>query len=95
MSKHEKLIYKPFFETKDEYDAFVETMKTAAEEGKLPIAFQHSEPDMLSVQDIKQFSQKFMKDTGLHIEFRLFTCSHCERLHCVISVEEGDPDDWN
>lgn len=76
----------PFFDTKAAYDSFVAAMKAAAE---YPIALEYEQPDTLTANDIKLFSQRFMRDTGLSIEFRLYTCRHCDRLHCLMIVDEA------
>lgn len=78
----------PFFENKDAYDRFIAAMLTAAEEEELPKCYEHENPEKLAAQDIKRFSQKFKQDTGLSIEFRMMTCNHCDRLHCLIIVDE-------
>ena len=80
----------PFFVNKDAYDGFVEAMLDAADEGELPKCFEHGEPENLTAQDFKWFSQKFKHDTGLSIEFRLMTCDHCDRLHCLMIVDEAE-----
>ncbi len=78
----------PFFSSKDGYEGFVAAMSTAAEKGNLPICLKHEDPESLSMLDIKQFSQRFKRDTGLNIEFQLFTCNHCDRLHCCLIIDE-------
>ena len=92
----------PFFETKDAYDNFAEAMLYAADDGELPMCLEHNNLENLTMQDIKQFSNQFKQDTGLSIEFRLMTCDHCDRLHCLIIVdeateneEESDKYAWN
>lgn len=77
-----------FFESKLGYDEFVETMMMAADEGDLPKVFEHKEPEQLTMNGIKRFSQKFKRDAGLDIEFKLVTCDHCDRLHCLMIVDE-------
>ena len=52
----------PFFTSKKSYDEFVAAMSVAAEEGNLPICLKHEEPESLSMQDIKRFSQRFKQD---------------------------------
>ncbi len=78
----------PFFFNKEGYDAFVDAMITAAREKQLPICLKHDDPEVLTIGDIKQFSQVFMKDTGLNIECQLFTCKDCGKLHCALIVSE-------
>ena len=90
----------PFFENKHGYDEFVKAMMMAADCGNLPLALQHEEPEALTMDDIKSFSRQFKQDSGLDIEFRLMTCSHCNRLHCImivdeLSEEEANGNDWN
>ncbi len=80
----------PFFVDKNAYDMFAEYMLSAADEGELPKCFDHQRPGKLTMQDIKRFSQKFKQDTGLSIEFRLMTCDNCDRLHCLIIVDEPE-----
>ena len=80
----------PFFGNKDAYDSFAEEMLQSADEGELPMCFEHSEPETLTIQDIMTFSRMFQQDTGLAIEFRLMTCEHCDRLHCLIIVDESE-----
>ncbi len=82
----------PFFVDKKAYEGFTEYMLTAADEGELPVCLEHDEPENLTMQDIKRFSQRFKQDTGLSIEFRLITCNHCDRLHCLIIVDESEED---
>ena len=77
-----------FFENQLGYDEFVETMMMTADEGDLPKVFEHKEPEQLTMNGIKHFSQKFKRDTGLDIEFKLVTCDHCDRLHCLMIVDE-------
>ncbi len=84
--------HNPFFTNKDGYENFVSAMMEAAEEGNLPIALQHQEPEILTLEDIKLFTQRFKRDTGLEIEFKLFTCNHCESLHCLMIVDELSED---
>ena len=78
----------PFFNNKEGYDGFIEAMITAAEEGNLPLSLQHTEPENVTMYDIKQFSQRFKQDTGLYIEFKLVTCNHCDKLHCCMVIDE-------
>ncbi len=78
----------PFFFNKEGYENFITGMKAAAEEGHLPVCLKHEEPECLTMDDIKQFSQQFMQDTGLQIEFHLFTCKDCGRLHCHMVIDE-------
>ena len=91
----------PFFHSKEDYDAFVEAMIAAAAEENLPIALQHDEPETITTDDIRTLSHRFKQDTGLYIEFKLLTCNHCDKLHCLIIVDEnpeemeGDLDEWN
>ncbi len=91
-----------FFGSKDDYDRFVKAMRIAAEEGNLSVCLEHEKPESLTTNDIKQFSRQFKHDTGLSIEFRLMTCNRCDRLHCLIIVDEteenemeSDKNDWN
>ena len=80
----------PFFVDKEAYDRFANTMMELASEGDLPCSLEHEEPESLTMQDIKKFSQRFKQDTGLSIEFSLMTCNHCDRLHCLIIVNESE-----
>ncbi len=80
----------PFFGSKEAYDIFVEMMLESADAGELPKLLEHGEPESLTIQDIKILSQTFQQDTGLAIEFRLMTCEHCDRLHCLIIVDESE-----
>ena len=82
----------PFFENQLGYDEFVEAMMMAADSGDLPKVFEHKEPEALTIDGIKRFSLKFKRDTGLNIEFKLETCNHCDRLHCLMIVDEFP--DW-
>ena len=79
----------PFFIGKDAYDRFAMEMLASADEGDLPNCFEYQEPENLTAQDFKLFAQRFQQDTGLSVEFRLITCSHCDRLHCLIIVDEA------
>ena len=78
----------PFFENKLGYDEFTEKMMMAADYGDFPITLEVKEPESLSMNDIKLFSQHFKQDSGLNIEFHLSTCNHCDRLHCIMIVDE-------
>lgn len=80
----------PFFTDKEAYNGFTEYMLAVAEEGELPVCVEHDEPENLTMQDIKRFSQRFKQDTGLSIEFSLMTCNLCDRLHCLIIVDESE-----
>ena len=88
-AKHNWFTDNPFFANKDAYDGFAEAMLYAADEGELPLCLEHKDPENLTTEDIKRFSQRFKQDTGLSIEFRLMTCNHCDRLHCLIIVDEA------
>ena len=83
----------PFFIGKDAYDRFAMEMLASADEGDLPNCFEYQEPENLTAQDFKLFAQRFQQDTGLSVEFRLITCSHCDRLHCLIIVNENGKED--
>ena len=83
----------PFFIDKDAYDRFAKEMLASADDGDLPNCFEHQEPENLTVQDFMLFAQRFQQDTGLSVEFRLITCSHCDRLHCLIIVDENERED--
>ena len=78
----------PFFKNRSEFDKFAEAMVIAADEGNLPIAFQHPEPEEVTLYDVKEFSKRFSAVTGLHIEFSFTTCNHCNKLHCCVIVDE-------
>ena len=78
----------PFFTLKKDYDEFTSAMMTAAENGGLPIALQHEEPETITISDIKQFLQRFKRDTGLDLEVRAYTCNNCDKLHCLLIVSE-------
>ena len=78
----------PFFTSKFGYDEFVETMMMAADNDDLPISFQVKQPETLTMDDFRRFSQRFKQDSGLNIEFNLSTCDHCDRLHCIVIVDE-------
>ena len=80
----------PFFGSKEAYDIFAEMMLESADAGELPKLLEHGEPESLTIQDIKILSQTFQQDTGLSIEFRMTTCNHCDRLHCLIIVDESE-----
>ena len=84
-SKHDD---NPFFTSKFGYDEFVETMMMAADNDDLPISFQVKQPETLTMDDFRSFSQRFKQDTGLNIEFNLSTCDHCDSLHCIVIVDE-------
>ena len=77
-----------FFESRLGYDEFVEAMMMAADADNLPMTFQVERPEAFTLNDIKLFSQMFKDDTGLNIEFHLSTCDHCDRLHCIMIVDE-------
>ena len=78
----------PFFENKLGYDGFTEAMMMVADNGDFPITLEVKEPESLSAKDIQLFSQHFKQDTGLNIEFHLLTCNHCDKLHCIMIVDE-------
>lgn len=80
----------PFFGSKEAYDIFAEMMLESADAGELPKLLEHGEPESLTIQDIKMLSQTFQQDTGLSIEFRLMICNHCDRLNCLIIVDESE-----
>ena len=83
----------PCFTGKDSYDQFAMEMLAAADKGDLPNCFEYQEPENLSAQDFRLFSQRFHQDTGLSVEFRFITCSHCDRLHCLIIVNENEEEE--
>lgn len=83
----------PFFTGKDSYDQFAMEMLAAADKGDLPNCFEYQEPENLTAQDFRLFSQRFHQDTGLSVEFRFITCSHCDRLHCLIIVDENEKEE--
>ncbi len=78
----------PFFSCKEAYDEFVETMILAADYESLPMSYQVEQPETLTMNDIRQFSKRFKQDTGLNIEFNFSTCDHCDKLHCIMIVDE-------
>ena len=84
----------PFFMNKNGYDNFIKCMITAAEDGKLPIMLATDESKRITLYDIKEFSKRFKKDTGLYIDFRLTTCNNCDKLHIHFVVDEY-PEDKN
>ena len=83
----------PFFHGKDAYDRFVEAMQMFAEEGELPKAYDLFKSESLTADDIKQFSQRFMRDTGLDVEFCFAICPDCGRLHCLMTVNDLPEDE--
>lgn len=83
----------PFFDCKNDYDEFVGTMMAAAENGDLPVALEHGHPDTITMNDVKRFSLQFKRDTGLDIEFRAYTCDNCDKLHCLLIVDEHTEDE--
>lgn len=78
----------PFFPNKDGYDEFVKAMKKAARQNNLPICLGHDDPECLTVNDIKQLSLAFRRDTGLNLDCQLYTCQDCGRLHCNLIVDK-------
>ena len=79
-----------FFDTAKDYDFFVEKMEEAAEENDLPLCLEHNSPMELTMNDIKEFSQTFKKDTGLDIHFQVYTCDNCNKLHFAMIVDYKD-----
>ena len=78
----------PFFNNYDEYNEFANEMKAAAQDGMLPICLKHEDPYDLTMNDFKNLSYVFEKDTGLNIEFQIITCRDCGRLHCHLIITE-------
>ena len=78
----------PFFPKKDGYDEFVKAMTQAARQNKLPLCLEHSSPEDLTINDIKQLSLAFRQGTGLSLECQLYTCQNCGRLHCNLIVDQ-------
>ena len=78
----------PFFVNKEGYDNFIACMIKAAEENNLPIVLEQQYPERVTMYDIKEFSKRFKKDTGLYIDFRLTTCNNCDKLHINMVVDE-------
>ncbi len=76
-----------FFDDAEGYHFFIEKMQEAAEENNLPFYLEHNSPMELTMNDIKAFSQTFKKDTGLDINFQVYTCDNCDKLHFVMSVD--------
>ena len=87
-NKMKWFVNNPFFANKDGYDEFVSAMTTAAQEDNLPICLQHHDPEELTMKDIRLFSQVFMQDTGLNVEFQMSTCNDCGNLHCFMIVDQ-------
>ena len=83
----------PFFNTEKDFEKFEASMLAAEANGNLPIAFQYEQPEELTVNDIKLFSERFKEDTGLPIKFQLETCVDCGNLHCIIFVGLSLDDD--
>lgn len=78
----------PFFGCKEGYEIFVEFMMTAADDGDLPLTIECIEPESLTMHDFQEFSQRFKEDAGLDIQFQLFTCDQCNKLHCIVTVDD-------
>ena len=78
----------PFFGCKEGYEIFVESMMTEADAGNLPLTIECRDPESLTMQDIQEFSQRFKEDAGLDMQFQLFTCDQCNKLHCIVTVDE-------
>ena len=78
----------PFFGCKEGYEIFVESMMTEADAGNLPLTLECRDPEILTMQDIQELSLRFKEDAGLDIQFQLFTCDQCEKLHCILTVDD-------
>ena len=88
MKKMNWLDTNPFFGCKEGYEIFVESMMTEADAGNLPLTIECHDPESLTMQDIQELSQRFKEDAGLDIQFQLFTCDQCDKLHCIVTVDE-------
>lgn len=86
MAKKRSVSNNPIFKNEEEYSCFVLNALQKNENNNLPIAFECSYPMNISMNDIKTFSNRFKKDTGLSIQFHQYTCDNCERLHFVIEI---------
>ena len=76
-----------FFDDAEGYSFFIEKMQEAAAENNLPLCLEHSSPLELTMNDIKAFSQTFKKDTGLDINFQMYTCDNCDKLHFSMIID--------
>ena len=87
-TKKNRYGYNQFFESRLGYDEFVEAVMMATDADDLPMTFEIEQPEMFTLNDIKSLSKQFKQDTGLNIEFHMSTCNHCDRLHCIMIVDE-------
>ncbi len=76
-----------FFDNITQYNCFVNEIKEEARHNNLPITFEVYNPMEITMEDIQTFSKTFKKDTDLYMDFRLYTCSNCDRLHCIIFID--------
>ena len=76
-----------FFECVEDYNRFMTMVRNAAFENALPLAFQHTTPNRVSLEDMAEFSKMFKSETGLDIEFKVFTCDDCGELHIVMIID--------
>lgn len=79
-----------FFDSITQYNCFVNEMKEEAKKDNLPITFEVPNPMEITMEDIQTFSKTFKKDTDLYIDFRIYTCSNCDRLHFIIFIDSKE-----
>jgi hypothetical protein len=69
-----------------EYKNFIQAMKSAAEDGNLPVALQLEDVGNVTLKDVEEMFCDFKRDTSLDITGMLFLCNDCGRLHMITEV---------
>jgi len=62
-------------------------MMNSMDDDDFPILLEREDPEEITMVDVKEFIDKFKKDTGLDISFHLNTCDDCGRLHMTMAID--------
>lgn len=70
----------------EDYDSFVAFCKKA----ERPVAFnyQSENPTKFDLEALRQFAIKFRKDSELEMNYILYVCNHCDKLHVILEVND-------
>lgn len=80
------------FESESSYKSFIATINCLTEDA-LPFVLNREDPMELSLFDIKDFIERFKKDTELDVTVQLYMCDECGQLHMTIVIDEKESEE--
>lgn len=75
-----------FIGSEEDYKLLVQSVLNT-DEGNFPVLLSRDDPMHVTLPEIKEFIDKFKKDTGLDVTIHISTCDGCKELNMTIVID--------